>query len=374
VHVAFAEALARSHGRGCALHVRRRGEVVVDLWGGMARGRSPWNDRTAAAVFSCTKGLVAILMGELVVEGRVMLDEPVASYWPEFAENGKTEITVRHVLAHRAGLPALRRDITSTEMLDWELMTTLLAAERPYFEPDSGHLYHAVTYGWLAGEIIRRVTGRSVGQFLQERISDPLGVDAWIGIPQSELHRVAEIYEEPWSGPPLPVEEFVGDRTEVDELGLRPITLGSTSPLGFRPGEGMNSDAFRQAELPGMGGIATARALATIWSAAVTEQEKVRLLSRGVIDEMTEPVSWGAPAGRSMPPFASWGSGFSLPSDAQRMLSPSSFGHDGVGGQVAFADMESGVGFAFVTNDVQPPGDRRASSIVEATRRALADM
>src|SRR5688572_26458128 len=163
---AFAETLALSHDHGGALHIRVAGNVVADLWGGQASISRSWQQDTPSVIFSCTKGLVAILIGELVREGRLDLDAPATTYWPEFAAQGKESIPVRWLLSHRAGLPATRRNLQLADIMDWDRMVQVLADEEPHFPPGVGHRYHALTYGWLAGEIIRRITGMGVEEFL----------------------------------------------------------------------------------------------------------------------------------------------------------------------------------------------------------------
>ena len=147
----FAESLARSHGHGGALHIRVAGNVVADLWGGNASPGQSWQQDTPTVIFSCTKGLVAILIGELVCEGRLDLDASASAYWPEFAARGKDSIPVRWLLSHRAGLPATRRDLQIADIVNWDRMVEVLADEEPLLPPDTGHVYHALTYGWLAG-------------------------------------------------------------------------------------------------------------------------------------------------------------------------------------------------------------------------------
>jgi CubicO group peptidase (beta-lactamase class C family) len=402
---AFTQVLAASHGHGGALHVRLDGKVVADLWGGNAvsdgdaprRGgsrsgtrrrrprsetksmsprsssdqrRRPWQNDTPTVIFSCTKGLVSILAGELVRDGRLDLDAPVSDYWPEFDRHGKGSMPVRWLMSHRAGLSAVREDLQLADVLDWERMVELLAEEQPLLPPGETHQYHALTFGWLAGEIIRRITGKGVAEFFVERISKPLGVAAWIGMPEAELPRVAQLYSATPPPEPLPLPPDADP--ELAGLNEKAMTLGSAFSADFaEENTGFNSDDVRQAVIPGAGGIATAPALATIWSATVSDAETIRLLNEEVIADMSAEQSAGPSAVPLPGPWQRWGTGFMLSSEARPFLSDASFGHDGAGGQVSFADPEYKVGFAYLTNDLQRIDDKRGVLLVEVLRDLL---
>jgi CubicO group peptidase (beta-lactamase class C family) len=364
---AFAETLALSHDHGGALHIRVAGNVVADLWGGQASISRSWQQDTPSVIFSCTKGLVAILIGELVREGRLDLDAPVTTYWPEFAAQGKESIPVRWLLSHRAGLPATRRNLQLADIMDWDRMVQVLAAEEPHFPPGAGHRYHALTYGWLAGEIIRRITGMGVEEFFVQRVVRPLKVDAWIGVPKEELPRVAQLYQAPLppeASPPVVDPEAAALAERVMTLGALPVEIAG-------PNIGFNSDGIRRAVIPGAGGVATAQALATIWSATVSDAESVRLLNDEVISNMCREQSAGEPLFPLPGPWQRWGTGFMLTSERRPFLTEKSFGHDGLGGQVAFADPQYEVGFAYLTNDLQEFYDLRGVALVEALQRLL---
>ena len=364
---AFATTLALSHGRGGALHIRVAGNVVADLWGGQASTDRAWQQDTSSVIFSCTKGLVAILIGELVREGRLDLDAPVTTYWPEFAAQGKESIPVRWLLSHRAGLPATRRDLQLADIMNWDRMVQILAEEEPLLPPDEGHRYHALTYGWLAGEIVRRVTGMGVEEFFVQRVVDPLKVDAWIGVPEEELSRIAQLYQAPLpsDAPPPAVDP------EAAAFAERVMTLGALPSEIAGPGVGFNSDEVRRAVIPGAGGVATAQALATIWSATVSDAEGVRLLNDEVVADMSLEQSAGEPLLPLPGPWPRWGTGFMLTSERRPFLTEKSFGHDGLGGQVAFADPHHKVGFAYLTNDLQEFYDPRGVELVQELRRLL---
>ena len=363
----FAKTLAHSHEHGGALHIRVAGNVVVDLWGGKASAWQSWQQDTPTVIFSCTKGLVAILIGELVREGRLDLDAPASAYWPEFAARGKDSIPVRWLLSHRAGLPATRRNLQLADIVNWDRMVQILAAEEPLLPPGEGHRYHALTYGWLAGEIVRRITGMGIEEFFVQRVVRPLKVDAWIGVPEEELPRIAQLYQAPLptgASPPVVEPEAAAFAEKVMTLGALPVEIAG-------PNIGFNSDELRRAVIPGAGGVATARALATIWSATVSDAESVRLLDDEVIADMSREQSAGEPLLPLPGPWQRWGTGFMLTSERRPFLTEKSFGHDGLGGQVAFADPQYEVGFTYLTNDLQEFYDPRGVVLVEELRRLL---
>ncbi|PPF15065.1 MULTISPECIES: serine hydrolase domain-containing protein [unclassified Rathayibacter] len=369
VRDAFAEAVRP--GSGAAVAVRLHGRPVVDLWAGEAGAEEPWREDTLSVVFSCTKGLVSLLAARLVQEGLLDYDARVADYWPEFAAAGKADVRVQDLLAHRAGLSAPRLPLTTADLADWDLVAGRLAEQEPLWEPGTGYAYHPITHGWLIGEVIRRVTGRSVGAAFQERIAGPVGAEAWIGLPASEQGRVATMLVGPTLAE-LTAAQAAARTPGVVDWGERAMTLGGALPVELvGPGTGFNDPVLQAAEIPGAGGIGSARALAAIWSAAFTETDGVRLLEDATIERATAPLSSGPPVWPVPGPWPAWGCGFQLGTDARRYLTPSGFGHDGAGGQVAFADPDAGVGFAFLTNRMEGVGDVRATRVVEALATAL---
>lgn len=369
-----AEAFSATTGAGgSALSIRVDGETVVDLWHGHADDdpQRPWTRSTSAVIFSGTKGLVAILAARLVESGELELDAPVARYWPEFAAAGKGAVTVRQVMAHRAGLAALREDVDLATALDWTAMTGRLAAEEPLWEPDSAYGYHALTYGWLVGEIIRRITGVPIGRRFQEEIAGPLSADAWIGIPAALEPGVARLLrgESMDAPPPGGLPEL--DPEQARWMG-RTMTLGAAFPADLVvPGAGFDDPRVHEAEIPGAGGIGTAHALASIWSATVHPTDGVRLLGDDVVRDMVRVRSEGEPVWWLPGPYPRWGTGFMIPSERRPFLTPASFGHDGAGGQVTFADPTHRVGFAYVTNRMELHSDDRGDSIVRALGTVL---
>ena len=369
---AFADSFTGSPQMGAALAVRVDGQPVVDVWAGTADARTgrAWDEDTVSVVFSCTKGLVSILAARLVQEGRLDYDAPVAAYWPEYATAGKEGTLVRHLLSHQSGVSAPQRILTLEDVLDWDTVVGHLARQEPLWAPGEHHAYHALTHGWLIGEVIRRITGRSVGTYFRELITEPLAADAWIGLPARLEDRVAFSRV----GPSL--QELTRSQARARTPGTvdwpqRAMTLGDAFPDALVMGEGgFNAPAVHAAEIPGAGGIASARALAAIWSATVTPTEGVLLLDESVAAAATRVQTEGPPLFQAPPPYARWGMGFQLDSPARRLLTADGFGHDGAGGQVAFADPVHNTGFAYLTNTMEA-GDDRATRVVDALRRVL---
>ena len=369
VAAAFERGFAGRPDMGAALAIRHRGAYVARLWGGVADARTgrPWSPDTSSVIFSCTKGLMSLAIARLVEQGLVDYDAPVARYWPEFAAAGKARITVREALSHRAGLSAPRISLSTEQMLDWDFVTAALAAQEPLFPPDSGYAYHALTHGWLTGEIIRRVAGLTPGQYLRQEMSAPLGASVHVGLPAELEPSVAHLASYPGQVtanlPPPPEPNWP----------LLASTLGNALPPALiSETGGFNDPRLHAAEIPGAGGIATADGLATIWSAAVTTTEGIRLVGDAVIEQATREQSGGPGIWPGPPPYYRWGMGFMLDAEARRLLTPRSFGHDGAGGQVAFADPAHAVGFAYLTNRMESPPDSRGNDIVTALRDILA--
>lgn len=367
---AFLQAFEAKPEMGAGLHVIRDGKSVVDLWGGLADARDGrvWQQDTPSVIFSCTKGLVSILAARLVHDGRLDYDAPVSRYWPEFAAGGKDQVTVGQALSHQAGLSAPRAELVEDDIVDWSRVTSILAAQEPLWPLGTGYAYHALTHGWLAGEIIRRVTGQSVGEYFADLIAKPLAVDAWIGLPDAEVERVAHLQVSPM------LSALWADEATKPEPNwpFRAMTLGSALPADLVTADGgFNKARIRAAEIPGAGGIASAEALATIWSATIGETKKVRLIEGEVIADATRPQSQGMPVFGGEAPYSRWGYGFQLDSEARRYIDGHCFGHDGAGGQVGFADPQHRVGFGFVTNWMMGPEDKRATAIIDALRAAL---
>jgi CubicO group peptidase (beta-lactamase class C family) len=354
----FSEILGRHPEGGAALAIRQHGRTIVDLWGGAANSEAgrDWREDTPSVIFSATKGLMAILAAQLVQDGVLDYDAPVAEYWPEFAQNGKGDVRVREVISHRAGLPAFEDTVAIEDLLNWDLMAERLAAQTPLWVPGTQHAYHPLTFGWLIGEILHRVTGLEPGALLERNLAQPLQVDAWIGIDSATSARTAELLDPP-ELPPVSVDA-------PDWVVQTTMGGASFAQLG-------NSPVVRAAQIPAAGGVATAPALAKIWSSTVVETDGVRTLGRQVVELATRVQSEGPQADGSLPPHARWGMGFQLDSPARAYLTPASFGHDGFGGQVTFADPIHELSFAFISNRMLEMNDDRANSLIRELRRIL---
>jgi CubicO group peptidase (beta-lactamase class C family) len=359
-----------SDAMGAALCVYRHGQPVIDLWGGIADARTgrPWSADTLSVIFSCTKGLMSILAAQLVAEGLLDYDAPVARYWLEFAAAGKADVTVRQLLNHQAGLSAPRDALALEDLLDWRGMAARLAAQAPLWPPGAGYSYHSLTHGWLIGEVIRRVTGKSVTEAFREKIAEPLAADAWIGLPPRENSRVAHLVvgetHAAQAAAPRPPEQSAWIDRATTLGGALPLTLAT--PIG-----GFNDPRLWAAAIPGAGGIASARALARIWSATVWSTDGVRLLDPQILKRATALQTSGPPVFAVPPPWPRWGMGFLLDCETRHWLTPDGFGHDGAGGQATFAEPELGIGFAYLTNIMEGAGDARAPMVVDALRHVL---
>ncbi|MEH0930161.1 serine hydrolase domain-containing protein [Micromonospora sp. CPCC 205558] len=350
---------------GAAVTVYVRGRKVVDLYGGVAdtrTGRS-WDANTPVVVFSCTKGILAICAYLLAQQGRLDLDAPVTRYWPEFGQHGKAHIPVRWLLTHQAGLPALDRPLTLDEVLAWDPVIKAIEAQAPLWEPGTAHGYHPMTYGWLVGEVIHRITGQLPGAFFADTLAEPLGLRTWLGLPAAESDTVA------WGlAPPPDPDPF------EDPVAERGITMGGAFafPADADGLVSFNDDAIRAAGVPGAGAVSTADGLARLYAACVSDLRGGPLLTAASVDDAVVVRSRGQQ--RHGPPDTGqrWGTGFLLHSPPARpMLGERSFGHDGAGGNLAFADAEHQVGFGYVVNQMRGMGDERANRLAAAVRSCL---
>lgn len=357
---------------GAAVTVYHRGRKVVDLWGGLADRRTgrPYAEDTLQLVFSTTKGVTAICANLLAQRGQLDLDAPVQEYWPEFAQAGKHEIPVRWLLAHRAGLPWLDDDLTLEDALDWETVIAALERAEPVWEPGSQHGYHATTFGWLVGEVIRRVSGKRVGEFVRSELAEPLGLDLWIGLPD-ELHdRVAplEVIELP-EDPNLAamVDQFIGPETNLGRALYAPG--GAFREHQFAS---FNLPEVWRAEIPAANCITDARSLARLYAACVSEVDGTRILDEDTVASAIERQTEGVDhviLGMDL----QYGLGFNLPNEMLKLGGHRSFGHYGAGGSVGFADPDTELGFGYVMNKMflGLSGDPRTSTLIDAAYASL---
>lgn len=349
-------------GAACAIY--RNGQPILDVWGGIALAdiEQPWQRDTAVPVFSVTKGVAALCVLAQADQGKIDLDAPLARYWPEFGEHGKDRVTVREALAHRAGVPAFTGPVTIEELADPTAMSARLANEPPAFEPGSAHLYHAITVGWITTELVRRATGQQVGAWFRDHIANPMGLNIQIGRQPSDSSPLAQFVVPPeYDMPPLDTESWM-----ARALSLNNLMVPSFGGLAAA----MNDPRFQRVEMAGANGLADARSLARFYSAVLTGSEDVPLPSLACVKGACTPVSQGAQWMTEMP-SPTWGAGLVLPWAGQPMLGEGSFGHDGMGGSLAFAHAPSGISFAYVRNRSQPFG--AADPYVYRVVQALAD-
>lgn len=368
----FAESFARGDETGAAVSVVVEGRPVVDLFGGFAdQARTrPWAPDTLVNVYSTTKGMAALCLLQLVEQGKVDLDAPVARYWPEFAAGGKEALPVRWLLSHRAGLAAVRKPLPAEALYDWDAMASALGAETPWWTPGERHGYHAVTFGWLVGEVVRRVSGRSVGSYFRDEIARPLGADFWIGLPDAEHGRVAEIGAMP--PPPPDQQPNLMQAFLEDPEGMLARAFLNPPSMAMGP----NHAAWRRAEIPGANGHANARALARIYGVLAHggAQDGVHLLERETLDALREEQSFGPDAVLQL--STRFGLGFMLPQatrDTRFGPSDGAFGHPGAGGSLGFADPGAQVGFGYVMNKMGPSilVDGRPLALIDAVYASL---
>jgi CubicO group peptidase (beta-lactamase class C family) len=371
---AFARNFEQRGERGAAVAVYRDGRKVVDLWAGArdVDGNEPWVLDTAQVVRSATKGVAAAVVLLLHQRGQIDLDAPVGTYWPEFKAAGKERVLVRHLLSHRAGLPVLDRPLTPARAQDGVSGPAALAAQAPAWEPGAEHGYHAQTYSWLIGELVRRVTGRTLGRWVAEEIARPLGLDLWIGLPAEEAHRVGRLGQitEP------PTAEGGGlklrPKRAVVEAYRDPGSLTRRAFEAIDPLPDENDPAYRAAELPASGGISTARALARFYAATLGAVDGgPRLFAPATLTLARTEESAGPDRVLVVP--TRFGLGYMLHGPASPLLGPGSFGHPGRGGSLGFADPESGIALGYTTNGMRNgvTADPRPQALIRAVRSAL---
>jgi CubicO group peptidase (beta-lactamase class C family) len=370
VRDAFAENFARRGDVGAACCVYHRGRPVVDVWAGLAdreRG-TPWTRDTIQIVFSTTKGMAALCVLRLIERGRLDLDAPIASYWPEFAANGKAAIPVRWALCHKSGLANVEGTFTLEEVLAWDPVVRAIAAQRPNWEPGTRHGYHARSYGWLTGELVRRVTGKTLGRMFAEEIATPLGLEFWIGLPEEEEPRVATLIPAPEPEDPA-VRELIARHLSPETLLGRVISGPSNL---FAYDTRWNRRALHAAEMPSSNGIGTARAIARTYAAIAHPIDGVRLLRPETVALARTEQAEGPDAVLGLP--TRFGVGFMLPPTLSLAAAPTAFGHPGAGGSLGFADPENELGFGYVMNQMAlgTIGDQRAHRLVEAVYASLA--
>ncbi len=363
---------------GASVCITVGGETVVDLWGGVARTdtQAPWTKDTIGIVFSSTKGATALCAHMLASRGQLDLDAPVAKYWPEFAQAGKSQVPVFMLLNHQAGLPAVRAPLPQGAYANWDLMVNALAKEEPFWEPGTRNGYHALTIGWLVGELVRRISGKSLGTFFQDEVAKPLGLDFWIGLPEDKESRVAPMI----AAEPDPESLFFREIAKPGSLQSL-VLLNSGNYMGAAPE--YDTRAAHAAEIGGAGGITNARGLAGMYAplACGGKGRGVELVNPDVLARMGRVASaTGRDAVLVIP--SRFALGFMKTMDNRRqppglrdstLISEEAFGHVGAGGSFGFADPKAGMSFGYTMNRMGPGAalNDRGQSLVDATYRAL---
>lgn len=364
----FSDLFEHTQQRGAAVCVKVGGETVVDLWAGVAdnAGEQPWQEDTLVNLFSCTKTFTAVAALQLVAEGKLQLDEPVARVWPEFAANGKQAITLRQLLCHRAGLPAIRQPLPPEALYDWGTMTAALAAESPWWTPGDGHGYAAITYGWLLGELIRRADGREPGEAIVARTARPLGLDFHIGLAEAEFDRVGYLTRQ---------KNNFGDAAAQRVFKALTGDPQSLTALAFtNPPSIMNSankPEWRRMAQPAANGHGNARALAGFYEGLLRGE----LLEDELSAEMTREHCIGEDRTLLSRTRFALGCWLDQPDveNATFSMGPGAFGHPGAGGCIGFADPHYDVAFGYVTNTLGPYVlmDPRAQALARSVKACL---
>lgn len=348
VREAFAKNFEGGLEVGASFAATLDGKFVVDIWAGYADAAQtrPWQRDTIVNVFSTTKPMTALCALMLVDRGLLDLDAPVARYWPEFAQAGKESIPVRYLLSHQAGLAAIDEPLPQEALFDWDRTVVALAAQKPLWDPGTQSGYHVLTFGWLVGEVVRRITGKSLGTFFREEVATPLNADFHIGLAEEHEPRVARII--PPESPPF----------EPGSL----LEKASTNPRGYTPDlANTNSRAWRAAEIPASNGHGNARSVARVMAvlACGGELEEVRLLTLSTIEKAIEEQYYGTDVVLGLP--IRWGLGFALTSNEMPMgPNPRTFGWGGWGGSLALVDLDARLSFSYVMNKLGPLEDTRA--------------
>jgi CubicO group peptidase (beta-lactamase class C family) len=369
VRDAFLENFAHGLEIGAACSLWIEGEEKVSIAGGetVAGGGEPYDVDTLQLVFSSTKGLVAMCANLLAQRGELDVDALVTDVWPEYGGAGKQDTKIEWLLTHQAGVPIIDAPLTLEEVLSWDPVIEAIGEQEPQWVPGTAHGYHAVSYGWLVGEVIRRVTGKTVGAFFAEEIAGPLGLETWIGLPHEHFQRVAPFGE-------------LFDASDPEAQAMVEAFLGPDMPIGralYGPGgvfreEGLfNRPDVLAAEIPAANGVTTASSLAKAYAACIGEVDGVRILTPEQVEEARRPRTEGND--RILVFESKIGLGFFAHSSFSPYGGPQSFGHTGLGGSCGFADPENGVAFGYAMNNALAnlAGDPRTRRLIEAGYAAI---
>ncbi|OBJ49026.1 serine hydrolase domain-containing protein [Mycobacterium sp. 1423905.2] len=334
---------------GAAVAVWVDGDLVVNLWGGSAdaAGTRPWREDTLTTVLSGTKGLTATCVHQLADRGEIDLNAPVCRYWPEFAQAGKQDITVGMVMSHRSGVIGPNKRMTWQQVADWDYVCEQLAIAEPWWEPGTAQGYHMTTFGFILGEVFRRVTGRTVGQYLRTEIAEPIGADVHIGLSRRDQRRCAERVNKPHARDLLAEVQAPGYPTSLDEHPKAALSIS----MGFAPDDELGShdlQLWRELEFPGTNGQVSALGLATFYNALAQE----KLLSREHMD-LVRVSQGGFDTDLVLGPRVAdhgWGLGYMLNQRGTNGPNRRIFGHGGLGGSFGFVDLEHRIGYGYVMN------------------------
>jgi CubicO group peptidase (beta-lactamase class C family) len=364
VHNAFAANFDAGNELGASVAVTVDGKPVVDLWAGLAsKDGRPWERDTIVNVYSSTKTMAALCVLMLADRGKLDLDAPVADYWPEFAQNGKTGVLVKHVMSHSAGLPGFDPALEVADLYDWKKCCDNLAAQAPWWEPGTAVGYHAVTQGYLQGELVRRVDGRTLGTFFREEVAEPLGADFHIGLDARHDARVAEL---------VPPAQLLQDLYETGEPGsvLQRMASGGPNIDATEP----RTRAWRAAEIPAANGHGNARSMSRVHSilACGGELGGVRLLSEKTLARILEPQIEGTD--QVLGVQMRFGMGYGLPGELLPLPNKRTFFWAGWGGSIVLIDLDARMTITYAMNRMFPEltGDMRAAGIIFAAYTALA--
>ena len=358
------------------------GETVVDLWGGAADPKTgkPWNKDTVSIVFSCTKGATAICAHVLASRGKLDLDAPVIELWPEFGQKGKERVTTRMMLDHSSAVPALRAKVKDSGPYEWDYMTERLAAEEPFWVPGTRNGYHGLTFGWTVGEMVRRASGKSLGTFFRDEIAGPLGLDFWIGAPESVEARVAPMIPNIYR-PEQAVTPFLRDLA-TDKQSIPALFYFNAGAI---LGGGLNTRAGRAAEIGAANGVTNARGLAGLYAPLADGGGK--LVDTKTLARMGE-VSMATHDDATLRIPTRFALGFMKSMDNRKraagaavfgedcdsvIMSSAAFGHVGAGGSLGFADPAAGLSFGYTMNQMGPGllMNGRGQSLVDAAYQSL---
>ena len=367
VSEAFLEGFASGREVGGALAVYQAGEPLIDIWAGQTDRRKSvdWQADTLVCCFSISKAITALVVAQAVDEGLIDLDKAVSHYWPEYQGYGKEHTTVRHLFAHQAGLPGLKQPLVKDDLYDWHGFCATLAAAEPWWQPGSAHGYHARTFGFLLGEVLRRATGQTVAERLRQKVTGPLACEFYFELSDEQMGRCADM---------IPAKIKPGAQAHWSDA-MKAMAADFTNPetvtgAAFQnpvmgPGY-MNTDAFRQALIPAVNGHGTARALAEIMSKLPS------LLSKEMLAEVATTQAHGPD--EVLKSVTRFGLGFMLDEAQSPIGWPGCMGHAGAGGSIAFYDPASEIGFAYVMNQMQDgvvTGGTTALECIEVLRGLL---